>query len=257
MFEQSLFETSSTEHSTYNPNTYSPIESTGLNKIVSFGYGQNQIQSLPISRYALKISLMGLNEMGSVLAIALAALGHKVLAVDYDQRKINAINQSRVCTQDIKLQPLLKAVRRLNNLVATNDLYHTVLNSDLSILCADKGMLENNTAYPTKLAEACQQFSASLQRKPTFHTLMICRHSNQQLDHKQIAKYIENQSGKKLGVEFGLCIVPIELGQEHALTDFYSKPAIRRIASSDKTSANLAEKLFDGFNIKIRHTSLT
>lgn len=245
-----MFEQTST-YSSDNQSTKS--EFYGLNKILAVGYDQNKSQRLPISRYSLKISVVGLGTTGSAAGIGLAALGHKVIAVDHDQRKVNAVNQGRVSSVDLKLKAILKQVRRLNNLVASCDLHHAILSTDLTMLCIGSSSIQNTTSDSNNMASVVEQISATLRSKRNFHLIVICQPTARVDIQNFIGTDIERNTGKTLGKDFGLCFVPLVLKEHQELSDFYALPHMG-ITASDTRSENLVGKLFNGFNNKIKYT---
>jgi UDP-glucose 6-dehydrogenase len=244
MFEQ--ISTYSTDNQSTEINLY------GLNKIVAVGYDQNKSQRLPISRYSLNISVVGLGTTGAASGIGLAALGHKVIAVDHDQRKVNALNQGRVSSVDLKLKALLKQVRRLNNLVASCDLHHAILSTDLTMLCIGNSSIQKTTVDQDNMTSVVAQISATLRSKRDFHLIVICQPTARADIQNFIGTNIEKSTGKTLGKDFGLCFVPLVLKEHQELSDFYTLPNMT-ITVSDTKSEGLVGKLFNGFNNKIKY----
>ncbi len=107
---------------------------SGFNRIVSFGYAENDQHILPKSRSSKNISVLGLGHLGTVSAIGLAALAHKVIGIDHDQRKVNALIQGRACSKENGLQQLLTQVSRFNNLVATDDFFNAIRRTDVTLI---------------------------------------------------------------------------------------------------------------------------
>jgi len=192
-----------------------------LNKIVAVSYGQNKSQRLPISCYCLKISILGLGTMGAVSGIELAALGHKVIAVDHDQRKVNALNQGRVCCADSKLKALLKHVRRLNNLVASCDLHNAILSTDLTMICVGNSCIQKTPTASTNITSIVEQISATLRSKRDFHLIIVCQPTTPADIQNFIGTDIEQRTGKTLGKDFSLCFVPLILSEQQPLSDFF------------------------------------
>lgn len=244
-----MFEQIST-YSTDNQLTETNLH--GLNKIVAVGYDQNKSQRLPISRYSLNISVVGLGTTGAASGIGLAALGHKVIAVDHDQRKVNALNQGRVSSVDLKLKALLKQVRRLNNLVSSCDLHHAILSTDLTMLCIGNSSIQKTTVEQSNMTTVVEQISATLRSKRDFHLIVICQPTPRADIQNFIGSDIEQSTGKTLGKDFGLCFVPLRLKEHQELSDFYTLPNMT-ITVSDTKSEELVGKLFNGFNNKIKY----
>jgi UDP-glucose 6-dehydrogenase len=234
----------------YQPST--EINHHGFNKIVAIGYDQNKSQRLPISRYSLKITIIGLGTTGLISGIGLAALGHKVIAVDHDECKVNALNQARVCSDDPKLKALVKQVRRLKNLVATCDLHNAILNSELTMICLANYCPPKATTEPDNMSLVIERVSATLRSKRNFHLIAVCQPTALSDSQNFMGSEIEKQTGKTLGKDFGLCFFPLVLSEEKGLSDFYSLPNMT-ITTSDAKSEDLAGKLFNGFEHKIKY----
>jgi GDP-mannose 6-dehydrogenase len=224
----------------------------GLNKIVAVGYDKNKSQCLPSSRYSLKINVVGLGTAGAVSGIGLAALGHKVIAVDHDQRKVNALNQGRFSCVDSQLKALLEQVRRLNNLVASCDLHNAILSTDITMICIGSSNIQKTTADSDNMTSIVKQISATLQSKRNFHLIVICQPTTEADIQNFIGSDIEHSTGKTLGKDFGLCFIPLVLSENQALSDFYALPNMT-ITASDKRSESLVGKLFNGYNHKIKY----
>lgn len=246
---QSLYESKSPILA-HNPSTQT--DHYGLSKIVAISYGQNKKQRLPVSRYSLNINVVGLGTMGTVTGIGLAALGHKVIAIDHDQRKVNSINQGRISSTDLKLQALVKQVRRLNNLIASGDLHHAILNTELTMVCLRNNHIHNSFKTSDPITSVVAQISATLCSKRNFHLIVICHPTASVELQSCISTDIEKSTGKTLGRDFGLCFMPLVLREDQELTDFYALPNMT-IAASDTKSERLVEKLFNGFNNKIKY----
>ena len=251
-----MFEQTSTYSTDYQSQRLEHNQATetnlyGLNKIIAVGYDQNKSQRLPISRYSLKISMIGLGTTGVASGIGLAALGHKVVAVDHDQRKVNALNQGRVSSVDLKLKALVKQVRRLNNLVASCDLHHAILSTDLTMICIGNSSIQKTTADTSIMTSVIEQISATLQSKRDFHLIVICQPTASADIQNFIGSDIEQRTGKTLGKDFGLCFVPLVLKEHQEVGDFYTLPNMS-ITASDTRSEILVGKLFNGFKNKIK-----
>jgi UDP-glucose 6-dehydrogenase len=219
---------------------------------VAVGYDQNKSQRLPISRYSLNVNVIGLGTTGAVSGIGLAALGHKVMAVDRDQRKVDALNQGRVSSTDSKLKALVKHVRRLNNLVASCDLHNAILSTDLTMVCLGSNCIQKTTPGSDNMALIVEQISATLTSKRNFHLIVICQPTARVTTQNFMGTDIEQKTGKTLGKDFGLCFIPLVLSKQHGLSDFFTLPNMT-ITASDTKSENLVGKLFNGFDHKIKY----
>lgn len=252
MFEHISLSSVGSESKILKANQLTEMEQYGFNKIVAVGYDQNKSHQLPTSRYSLKISIVGLGTTGAVSGVGLAALGHKVIAIDHDQRKVNALNQGRVSCTDSKLKALLKQVRRLNNLVASCDLHNAVLSTDLTMICLGSSCIQDTNMGSDNMTSVIEHITATLRSKRDFHLIVICQASIHADIQNFMGTDIEQSTGKTLGKDFGLCFMPLILDEHQALNSFYSLPNMT-ITASDAKSESLIGKLFNGFNNKIKY----
>lgn len=252
MLEHSSFYPEDPELQKFQHSHSSKTEPCGLNKIVAVGYDQNKSQRLPISRYSLKVNVVGLGTSGAVSAIGFAALGHKVIAVDHDQRKVNALNQGRVRSDDLKLKALVKQVRRLNNLVATSDLHNAILSTNLTMICMGNSVINDSVTAQDSMTSVIEQISATISSKRHFHLIIVCQPESYVDKKNSMGTDIEQSTGKILGKDFGLSFIPLKLNEKQALSDFYSLPNMT-VTISDTKSESLVQKLFNGFTHKIKY----
>lgn len=251
MFEQSYdtpaFDNHYKDHDALPIAPNNTVKQSGFNRVVAFGYGGHETHQLPISRVSRRISILGLGHQGTVSAICLAALGHKVIGVDQDQRRVNALNQGRTFSDEQGLCELLNQISRFNNLVATDDAYNAVKNTDVTLVCPkDEGEQSSQ-----QLVAICQQIGALLKHKTSFHTLVFCHPISTSLLNEYVISVIEASSGKISGVDFGVCAVQKPMTKKQAIKDFY-QPSQITINYTDKKSCLLCEQIFDGFKTSIR-----
>ncbi len=81
------------------------------------------------------ISIFGLGYVGTVSAACLSDRGHRVVGVDTNQHKVDAINQGTSPIVEPGLEYLLGRAIDTGRLTATRDATEAVMNSDLSLLC--------------------------------------------------------------------------------------------------------------------------
>ncbi|MFT5677368.1 MAG: GDP-mannose 6-dehydrogenase [Paraglaciecola sp.] len=227
----------------------------GFNRIVSFGYAENDQHNLPRSRSSKNISVLGLGHMGTVSAIGFAALGHKVIGIDHDQRKVNALNQGRTNSKESGLQQLLTRVARFNNLVATGDSFNAIRRTDVTLICIGNSVDNNDELDSVALMTACEQLGAIIKNKSSFHIFVWCHSISRKISLQTMIAKIENNALKKAGKDFGFCTVQRALRKHQAIEDFYH-PKLLTIGSFEKKSADLCSEIFDGFETKVRHIKL-
>ncbi|MBU3016316.1 GDP-mannose dehydrogenase [Paraglaciecola agarilytica] len=256
MFDSQRFDTSET-HSTYTHHATPQLtidNTRGFSRIVTFSDGNQQSYQLPKCRNTKQISVFGLGHSGALSAICMAALGHKVIGIDMDQRRINALNQGRTFSDEEGLPELLEQIASFRNLVATDDGFNAIKRTASSLICVNDDGDHASSASIDKLKIICEQIGLSLRYKEQYHNLVFCQHVDADILKTVLLPIIEEQSGKKASEAFGLA--SIQGGKEKARTikDFY-QPAQFTIQFLDKQSCQLTEQLFSGFKASIRRVS--
>lgn len=77
----------------------------------------------------MNIAVIGTGYVGLTQAVCLAHLGHNVIGVDIDEKKINALNNGESIIFEEGLPEMLKACQKKGNLSFTTNLHDAVLNS--------------------------------------------------------------------------------------------------------------------------------
>lgn len=219
------------------------------NKVSLAGNISTNLSAIPT------ISIIGLGLLGTLLATSFAKKGHRVIAVDMDQRKVNCINQSNSPIQDKELQDSVRMARRTNHLIATSDLHHAVQHSDISLVCIGTAISESDVFFLKKLSAVCQQLGASLKKKSAYHLVLLHSETRPDVCEQQAVPILELWSNKKCGRDFGCCYLPLYL--EHKVDSSQSKIVDSILHGAfDNKSAKLAVELFAQLDIGLKTVSL-
>src|SRR6266851_3790510 len=83
----------------------------------------------------MNVSVFGLGYVGCVTAACLAHDGHRVVGVDVDARKVNAIAEGHAPFLEPGLEPLLSEARDCGMLTATTDELEAIRSTDMALIC--------------------------------------------------------------------------------------------------------------------------
>jgi GDP-mannose 6-dehydrogenase len=83
----------------------------------------------------MRISVFGLGYVGVVAAACLASKGHRVLGVDVQAGKVDAINHGQSPITEPGLDAMVAATKNAGSLAATDDVRTAVAETDVSIVC--------------------------------------------------------------------------------------------------------------------------
>jgi UDPglucose 6-dehydrogenase len=119
----------------------------------------------------MRVSIVGTGYVGLVSGACLAHLGHDVVCVDVDPRKVDMIASKKPPIYEKGLQELLDA-NVPSRLTATTDLRKAVLESDLSLIAV--GTPFDGQLIDLKyIRQVAQEIGAALKDKPGYHMVVV------------------------------------------------------------------------------------
>lgn len=154
----------------------------------------------------MKISIVGTGYVGLVTGACLADIGHSVVCVDVDPRKVEKINSAIAPIHEKGLDELLKkhVGRKLR---ATGDLEAAVLGSDLTLIATGTPFdgREIDLSYVKRAAE---QIGEVLKSKMSYHVVVVKSTVVPGTTDRVVQPILEQASGKKAGIDFGVGMNP-------------------------------------------------
>jgi len=166
----------------------------------------------------MKVSVIGTGYVGLVSGVCLAERGHQVICVDVDQQKIDNINQGVPPIYEHGLEELLKKNIHVN-LHATTALHKAVLETDISLIAVGTPF-DGNKIDLRYIQEVSLQIGKALKDKPTYHLVVVKSTVIPGTTDEVVLPILEEVSGKKAGVDFGVGMNPEFLREGEAIQDF-------------------------------------
>ena len=203
----------------------------------------------------VKISVFGLGYVGTVSAGCLANRGHQVIGVDPVATKVELINRGQSPIIEPEIAEILSAAVKAGGLRAMQDPKQAVLDTDLSFICVGTPSQANGNLDLTYIRRICEQIGDALKHKSGRHTVVI-RSTILPGTMRNIAIPVLQQfSGKKAGVDFGVCHNPEFLREGSAVKDFNFPPQTV-IGELDRESGDALAELYQGIDAPMVRTSL-
>ncbi len=172
----------------------------------------------------MRISMFGLGYVGAVSAGCLARDGHEVIGVDPYQPKVDLINRGNTPVIEKDIGEIIGAAVAAGTLRATTDAEEAVFASDLSMICVGTPSQLNGSLDLKYVRNVCEQIGAALKRKDGYH-VVVARSTMLPGSMKAVViPTLEEFSGKRAGVDFGVCNNPEFLREGTAVYDFYHPP---------------------------------
>lgn len=191
----------------------------------------------------MKISIFGLGYVGTVSAGCLATDGHSVIGVDPNKTKVDLINQGISPIVEKDIGEMIAAAAKNNVLRATLDVRDAVINSDISMVCVGTPSQLNGNLDLSHVRKVCEQIGSALKEKSAFHVVVARSTMLPGSMRTVVIPALESYSGKKAGVDFGVCNNPEFLREGTAVFDYYNPPKTV-IGETDSKAGELLMQLY-------------
>ncbi len=172
----------------------------------------------------LSISVFGLGYVGSVTAACLAHQGYRVVGVDSNPQKVAQLASGHAPVVEQGLENLIVEACRARLLEASTDPQHAILSTDVSFISVATPSLRNGKLDLTSIERVCRQIGEVLRVKQSFHWIVLRSTVLPGTTQSVVTPLLEASSGKRAGVDFGVCFNPEFLRESTAIADFAHPP---------------------------------
>ncbi len=203
----------------------------------------------------MKISVFGLGYVGTVTSACLAKEGHRVIGVDISGAKVEAVNAGKSPIIEPGLAALMAEVIDSGYLRATTDAGEAVSESDVSFVCVGTPSSEVGALDLQYVARVCAEIGDAMRGKRTRHTVVIRSTMLPGSTEQVVLPILQQASGNKAGIDFGVSYNPEFLREGNALSDFYDPPRIV-IGELEKEGGDIVEEIYANLSAPLVRTSL-
>ncbi|MFC1950550.1 UDP-glucose dehydrogenase family protein [Chloroflexota bacterium] len=188
-----------------------------------------------------KISIVGIGKLGLCTAACFASKGYQVIGVDVNQSTIAAVNEGRSPIYEPGLGELI--IKCQGRLSATDDYKYAIRNSEVTFVIVPTPS-QDDGSFSTKYVEvAVQNIAATLKEKKAFHVVVVTSTVMPGATEGVIKPIFEEVSGKKSGVDFGLCYNPEFVALGSAIRDFTNQDMVL-IGESDTQPGDILTEIY-------------
>ncbi|WP_268799714.1 nucleotide sugar dehydrogenase [Pseudomonas huanghezhanensis] len=198
----------------------------------------------------MHISIFGLGYVGAVCAGCLSARGHDVVGVDISSAKIDLINQGKSPIVEPGLGELLEKGIKTGKLRGTTDFSEAIRSTDLSMICVGTPSKKNGDLELDFIESVCREIGFVLRDKTSRHTIVVRSTVLPGTVAKVVIPILEDCSGKKAGIDFGVAVNPEFLRESTAIAD-YDHPPMTVIGEFDKASGDVLQSLYEELDAPI------
>ena len=203
----------------------------------------------------MRISVFGLGYVGTVSVGCLAADGHEVIGVDPIGAKVDLINKGQSPIIETEIGEIIGAAVKAGKVRATSDQNMAIRETELSFVCVGTPSQVNGNLDLTYIRRVCELIGEALKEKPARHTVVIRSTVLPGTMRQLIIPVLEEHSGKKAGVDFGICNNPEFLREGSAVKDFRLPPKTV-IGEIDSKSGDMLASLYVKIDAPLIRTNI-
>jgi GDP-mannose 6-dehydrogenase len=202
-----------------------------------------------------RISIFGLGYVGAVSLACLARDGHRVVGVDIDATKLDLIRGRKSPILEEGIQELMADVVDTGRVSVTNDARRAIAETEISFVCVGTPSAANGSQDLTAILRLSEQIGSALREKREFHTIVIRSTVQPGTVEEKIEPILEAASGKKSGVDFGVCFQPEFLREGSSIRD-YDHPPYTIVGGNCEAAVEAVRQVFEHLPARFMVTNI-
>lgn len=187
------------------------------------------------------VTVVGLGKLGAPLAACLAARGLRVIGVDADPRRVEAVKQGVAPVFEPGLAEMMQAAG--GRLTTSSDPVAAVAASEITFIVVPTPSEPNGGFSLRFVLPACEAIGLALSTKVDFHLVVLTSTVMPGSTGGPVKSALEQTSRKGCGHDFGLCYSPEFIALGSVIRDFLN-PDFVLIGESDERSGNILAGLY-------------
>jgi GDP-mannose 6-dehydrogenase len=203
----------------------------------------------------VRISIFGLGYVGAVSAGCLAERGHSVVGVDVNPTKTAFIEGGQSPVIEAKIGDMIARAVQAGKLRSTTDGAAAVAVTDLALICVGTPSQTNGNLDLTYVRAVCEEIGSALKNRKDFFVVVMRSTVLPGTTAETVIPLLERHSGKRAGVDFGVCFNPEFLREGSAVDDFFNPPKTV-IGATDERSRRAVEALYEGLGAPLVNTDI-
>jgi GDP-mannose 6-dehydrogenase len=175
--------------------------------------------------------------------------------VDPYQTKVDLINKGVTPIIEKDIGEMIAKTAAEGKLRATTDVREAVMGSDISLICVGTPSQLNGNLDLSYVRRVCEEIGSAIKEKDGFHVVVGRSTMLPGSMLNVVIPTLEQASGKKAGVDFGVCNNPEFLREGTAVYDYYHPPKTV-IGESDTRAGDMLVELYKQMDAPMIRTDL-
>ncbi len=168
----------------------------------------------------MKISIIGAGYVGLVSGVGFSTLGIDVVCIEKDESKVKRINSGDTVIFEKDLQTHLKKSLENKKFIASSD-YQDIADSQIILICVGTPSNKDGSINLSYIQSATNEVAKIIKNSTNFYSVIV-KSTVVPGTTMSLSKIIEEASGKRLNVDFGMGMVPEFLKEGVAVDDFFN-----------------------------------
>lgn len=194
----------------------------------------------------LSIAVHGTGFIGLVSGCCFAIRGNKTINSTFNVENCKKINNGESPFFENGLDVLLKEAVFSGNFKCVVGRDKAVEESDISMIAVGTPMRKNNSIDLQFIKQTARQLGQALKKKNEYHLIVVRSTVVPGTTRNLVGKLVEEESGKKMGKDFGLCMQPEFLAEGRSIEDTF-KPDRIIIGELDQKAGEILQSLYEQF----------
>ena len=203
----------------------------------------------------MRICVIGAGYVGLATGVMFGKLGHEVVCTDIDSSRVKTVNSGKLPFFEPPLEKELARLVKAGRLTATLDSVTAASHSEFVFLCVQTPSLPSGKIDIRPVKTASRSVGKALKKSDGYKIIVMKSTVVPSTTDSVVQPILEKISGKKAGIDFGLCMNPEFLQEGSALKDSM-KPSRIVIGSLDKRAGNVLAKLYAPIKVEKVRTDL-
>ncbi len=195
----------------------------------------------------MRISVIGAGYVGLVTGVCFADMGHEVTCVDVMEERVSMINHAHAPIYEEGLSEMLERVVG-EKLFATTNLHGAVSESDITFIAVGTPSRDDGSIDLAFIRGVSMSIGESMRDR--YQLVVVKSTVVPGTTDSVVIPELENASGKRAGMDFGVCMNPEFLKEGKAIQEFMNPDRVV-IGEHDKKSGDLLYEIYAGFKCPI------